>query len=89
MLRTLIEANLGCMGLYLSFFDCGAGTDVSNRSGWAAIFSPAPCGTTGSGATTFFLLGPAVGYTTYQMGEFFSRRPDCTKYGLALAANLL
>lgn len=40
---TLIEANLGCIGLYLSFLDCGAGIDVSKSSGCAAIFKPTPC----------------------------------------------
>jgi hypothetical protein len=30
---TLIEANFGCMGLYRSFLDCGAGVVVSSRSG--------------------------------------------------------
>lgn len=42
-LLTLIDANLGCMGLYLSFLDCGAGMDVSKSSGCAAIFKPTPC----------------------------------------------
>lgn len=40
---TLIEANFGCIGLYLSFLDCGAGVVVSSRSGWAVIFRPVPC----------------------------------------------
>ena len=42
-LLTLIEANLGCIGLYLSFLDCGAGVEVSKSSGCAAIFKPTPC----------------------------------------------
>ena len=42
-LLTLIEANFGCIGLYLSFLDCGAGIEVSKSSGCAAIFKPTPC----------------------------------------------
>ena len=42
-LLTLIEANLGCIGLYLSFLDCGAGIEVSKSNGCAAIFKPTPC----------------------------------------------
>ena len=30
---TFIEANLGCMGLYRSFLDCGAGAEVSSSKG--------------------------------------------------------
>lgn len=86
-----MDANLGCIGLYRSFFDCGADGVASSNSGCAAIFSPAPC-CAGSGAGVPFL-------------DLFACNPACarirklplprqvvvvkhTRYGLSLMARL-
>ena len=56
----LIEANLGCIGLYLSFFVCAKTGVWSSKRGCAVILRPAPCwvcSTTGVPAPEpFFLL---------------------------------
>ena len=49
----LMEANLGCIGLYLSFLDWGAVGVESRRRGWAAIFKPAPCWVCSTGVPFF------------------------------------
>lgn len=82
-----MEANLGCIGLYRSFFVCGAAGVISKRRGCAAILRPAPCWAVSTGL--FFFIWGMVLHTQNEPRESQSTGVLRTIYGLSLTASFV